>query len=148
MNLLYCGCRKLGWDGAERLQNTSTVFFQAWEQFIPLLVHPPELRKVMYTTNGDRVIERPDPSRGQPSEHLLTDQAAMKVLYLGVKQSRRIAPDALKPPNWLPPTSVDTVGIECSGSWGTNCAVALHSSGLDVREVPSNRGAWNADLVA
>lgn len=38
--------------------------------------------------------------------------------------------------------SVETVGIECSGSWGANCAVALHAFGYDVREVPPTRGAW------
>ena len=37
--------------------------------------------------------------------------------------------------------SVHLVGVECSGSWGAHVAVALHTSGFDVREVPPNRGA-------
>ena len=36
---------------------------------------------------------------------------------------------------------VQVVGVECSGSWGAHTAVALHSAGFDVREVPPNRGA-------
>ena len=56
-----------------------------WEQFTPFLAFPPEVRRVIYTTNLIESINarlrKVTRNRGQfPSE-----QAALKVLYLAVR---------------------------------------------------------------
>jgi transposase-like protein len=55
-----------------------------WEQFIPFLAFPPEVRRVIYTTNLESMnnrLRKVTRNRGQfPSE-----QAALKVLYLAVR---------------------------------------------------------------
>jgi transposase-like protein len=56
-----------------------------WEQFIPFVAFPPEVRRVIYTTNLIESINarlrKVTRNRGQfPSE-----QAALKVLYLAVR---------------------------------------------------------------
>lgn len=42
---------------------------------------------------------------------------------------------------WLNTHSVQTVGIECSASWGAHVAVALAAAGFDCREVPPTRSS-------
>ena len=72
-----------------------------WEQFIPFLAFPPEVRRVIYTTNliesMNARLRKVTRNRGQfPSE-----QAALKVLYLAVRNL-----DEYRRPN---------VGIRSSG---------------------------------
>ena len=56
-----------------------------WEQFTPFLAFPPEVRRVIYTTNliesMNARLRKVTRNRGQfPSE-----QAALKVLYLAIR---------------------------------------------------------------
>ena len=48
----------------------------SWNEFVPFLEFPPELRRVVYTTNAR--FRRAVRHRG----HFPNEQAAMKVLYL------------------------------------------------------------------
>jgi putative transposase len=56
-----------------------------WEQFIPFLAFPPEVRRVIYTTNliesMNARLRKTTRNRGQ----FPTEQAALKVLYLAVR---------------------------------------------------------------
>jgi transposase-like protein len=61
------------------------VWRSHWEEFVPFLAFPPEVRRVIYTTNPIESMKsrlrKVTPNRGQfPSE-----QAALKVLYLAVR---------------------------------------------------------------
>src|SRR5690625_1251009 len=56
----------------------------AWEQFIPFLAFPPELRKVIYTTNAieslNYQLRKVTKNRG----HFPNDEAAVKLLWLAI----------------------------------------------------------------
>ena len=54
----------------------------SWEQFTPFLSFPPEIRKIVYTTNANREPERPVPPGHRRRGHFPDEQAALKVLYL------------------------------------------------------------------
>lgn len=62
---------------------------RAWEQFIPFLAHPPELRKIMYTTNAIESLNARFRHAVNRRGHFPTEQAAMKVLYLCVKRKEK-----------------------------------------------------------
>ena len=71
------------WNG--RYPATVRLWRTHWEQFTPFLAFPPEVRRVIYTTNLIESINarlrKVTRNRGQfPSE-----QAALKVLYLAVR---------------------------------------------------------------
>ena len=53
-------------------------FRDAWERFTPFLAFPPELRRVIYTTNRHRVAELPA-AQGHPKPRA-NDAAAVKLL--------------------------------------------------------------------
>lgn len=60
------------------------VFRDAWEKFIPFLAFPPELRRVIYTTNAieslNYQLRKVTKSRG----HFPNDTAAVKLLWLAI----------------------------------------------------------------
>jgi putative transposase len=57
----------------------------AWERFIPFLAFPPELRKIIYTTNAidslNYQLRKIIKNRG----HLPSDDAAIKLLWLAIR---------------------------------------------------------------
>lgn len=62
---------------------------RAWEEFIPFLAHPPELRKIMYTTNAIESLNARFRHAVNRRGHFPTEQAAMKVLYLCIKRRQK-----------------------------------------------------------
>lgn len=58
---------------------------RAWEEFTPFLKYPKEIRRVVYTTNAiestNFQLRKITKNRG----HFTSDEAAMKLLYLGVR---------------------------------------------------------------
>jgi transposase-like protein len=65
------------------------VWERAWEQFTPFLAHPPELRKILYTTNAIESLNARFRHAVNRRGHFPTEQAAMKVLYLCVKRREK-----------------------------------------------------------
>lgn len=69
----------------DRYPGIVKVWRSAWEQFTPFLRFPPEIRKVVYTTNMVESINfqlrRITKTRG----HFPTDEAALKLLRLGAR---------------------------------------------------------------
>ena len=65
------------------------VWERAWEEFIPFLSHPPELRKIMYTTNAIESLNARFRHAVNRRGHFPTEQAAMKVLYLCIKRKEK-----------------------------------------------------------
>jgi putative transposase len=57
----------------------------AWEQFTPFLVYPPEIRKVLYTTNMIESLNYQLRKITRHRGHFPSDDALLKVLYLGVR---------------------------------------------------------------
>ena len=60
----------------------------AWNEFIPFLEFPAELRKLVYTTNAIESLNARFRRAVRHRGHFPNEQAAMKVLYLVANQQR------------------------------------------------------------
>ena len=61
------------------------VWRRAWPELIPFLDYPPELRKIVYTTNAIESINFQLRKITKTRGHFPSDEAAMKLLYLGLR---------------------------------------------------------------
>jgi putative transposase len=61
------------------------VWKRAWPDFVPFLDYPPELRRVVYTTNAIESINFQLRKITKARGHFPSDEAAMKLLYLGLR---------------------------------------------------------------
>lgn len=61
------------------------VWRDAWERFIPFLAYPPEIRKVVYTTNLIESINYQLRKVTKNRGHFPNDRAALKLLYLAIR---------------------------------------------------------------
>jgi putative transposase len=61
------------------------VWRWAWNEFIPFLDYPPELRLIVYTTNAIESINFQLRKITKNRRHFPSDEAAMKLLYLGLR---------------------------------------------------------------
>ncbi len=72
-------------DFGEQYPGAVDVWRRAWNEFIPFLDYPPELRLIVYTTNAiesmNFQLRKITKNRG----HFPSDEAAMKLLYLGLR---------------------------------------------------------------
>ena len=57
----------------------------AWEQFIPFLAFPPEIRKIIYTTNAIESLNSRFRQACRRRGHFPDEQSALKVLYLVIR---------------------------------------------------------------
>jgi putative transposase len=60
----------------------------AWEQFTPFLAFPPEIRRVVYTTNAIESLNARFRQATRRRGHFPNEQAALKVLYLVIRSPR------------------------------------------------------------
>jgi putative transposase len=80
------------------------VFERAWDRFTPFLEFPPEVRKVIYTTNSIESLNFQLRKIIKNRGHFPNDQAAIKLLWLAIrdiedKRARARAKDRGKPAN-------------------------------------------------
>lgn len=68
----------------KRYPNTIATFTAAWERFIPFLAFPPELRKVIYTTNAIESLNYQLRKIIKNRGHFPSDDAATKLLWLAI----------------------------------------------------------------
>ena len=61
---------------------------RSWNEFVPFLDFPPEIRKLIYTTNGIESLNARFRQATNRRGHFPTEQAALKVLYLTVLERR------------------------------------------------------------
>ncbi len=66
---------------------------QAWEQFIPFLAFPQEIRRVIYTTNSIESLNARFRHATRRRGHFPNEQAALKVLYLAVLEREKNRPN-------------------------------------------------------
>jgi transposase-like protein len=57
---------------------------RAWDDFVPFLAFPPEIRKLVYTTNAIESLNARFRRATRQRGHFPTERAAMKILYLSV----------------------------------------------------------------
>lgn len=86
----------------EQYPGAVDVWRLAWEDFIPFLDYPPELRKVVYTTNAIESINFQLRKIIKNRGHFTDKDAAMKLLYLGLRNipSTRGGESGTATPGW------------------------------------------------
>jgi transposase-like protein len=61
---------------------------RSWAEFIPFMEFPAEIRKLIYSTNGIESLNARFRAAVRRRGHFPTEQAAMKILYLTVRERR------------------------------------------------------------
>jgi len=73
----------------KRFPMVATAWRRRWAEVIPFLDFPQEIRRIIYTTNAiealNRLLRKTLKTRG----HLPTDQAALKLLYLAIRNASK-----------------------------------------------------------
>jgi putative transposase len=69
----------------EQYPGAIDVWRRAWNDFVPFLDYPPELRRIVYTTNAIESINFQLRKITKTRGHFPSDAAAMKLLYLGLR---------------------------------------------------------------
>lgn len=77
--------RELDRQWGQKYPGVIDVWKRAWNEFIPFLDYPPELRRVVYTTNLIESINFQLRKVTKTRGHFPSDEAAMKLLYLGLR---------------------------------------------------------------
>lgn len=69
----------------EQYPGSVDVWQRAWNEFIPFLDYPAELRRIVYTTNAIESINFQLRKITKNRGHFPSDEAAMKLIYLGLR---------------------------------------------------------------
>jgi putative transposase len=77
--------RDLDTEWGRQYPGVIDVWRRAWNEFIPFLDYPAELRRVVYTTNAIESINFQLRKVTKTRGHFPSDEAAMKLLYLGLR---------------------------------------------------------------
>lgn len=72
-------------DFGEQYPGSVDVWRRAWNEFIPFLDYPVELRRIVYTTNAIESINFQLRKITKNRGHFPSDEAAMKLIYLGLR---------------------------------------------------------------
>jgi putative transposase len=72
-------------DLGKRYPATVATWETAWERFIPFLAFPPELRKIIYTTNSIESLNFQLRKIIKNRGHFPTDDAVIKLLWLAIR---------------------------------------------------------------
>ena len=88
----------------QRYPNTVATFENAWERFTPFLAFPPELRRVIYTTNAIESLNYQLRKIIKNRGHFPNDDAVVKLLWLAIcniedKRAREREKERGKPAN-------------------------------------------------
>ena len=95
-------------DLGKRYPATVATWENAWERFIPFLAFPPELRRIIYTTNSIESLNYQLRKIIKNRGHFPNDDAAIKLLWLAIrdiedKRARQRAKEKGLPPTSAPP---------------------------------------------
>lgn len=74
------------WEG--KYPALVVMWRRSWTEFIPFLDFPPEIRKLIYTTNGIESLNARFRAATRRRGHFPDEEAALKVLYLAVLERR------------------------------------------------------------
>lgn len=61
----------------------------AWERFVPFLAFPPEIRKVIYTTNAIEAVNRQIRKVIKTKGHFPSDESITKILFLALRNASK-----------------------------------------------------------
>jgi transposase-like protein len=65
-----------------------SMWERSWPEFVPFLEFPPQIRKLIYTTNGIESLNARFRQAVRRRGHFPTEQSALKILYLTVRERR------------------------------------------------------------
>ncbi len=77
------------WRGTYPYPAMISSWESSWQEFVPFLAFPAELRRVVYTTNAIESLNARFRRAVRHRGHFPTEQSAMKVLYLVATQQRK-----------------------------------------------------------
>jgi transposase-like protein len=86
------------WDG--KYPSISQSWHRHWQEIIPMFAFPPEIRRLLYTTNAIESLHRALRKIIKTRGHFPNDQAAAKLLYLALQNIEKGWKPA--PKEWLP----------------------------------------------
>jgi putative transposase len=75
------------WGG--RYPMISKTWRDAWQQVIPFLAFPPDVRRVVYTTNTIEALHRQVRKTIKTRGHFPTEEAARKLIYLSIQNAQQ-----------------------------------------------------------
>jgi putative transposase len=76
-------------DWGERYPMIGKSWREAWEHVIPFLAFPPEVRRVVYTTNTIEALHRQIRKTIKTRGHFPTEEAATKLIYLSIINAKK-----------------------------------------------------------
>jgi putative transposase len=117
-------------DLGKRYPATVATWENAWQRFIPFLAFPPELRRIIYTTNSIESLNYQLRKIIKNRGHFPDDDAAIKLLWLAIgdiedKRARRRAKE-----KGLPPTQRTAPGRLVEGATVQGWKAALGALAL------------------
>jgi putative transposase len=71
----------------ERFSPITQAWLDAWEHVTPFLAFPPEVRRVIYTTNAIEALNRQLRKAVKTKGHFPTEDAARKLIYLAIQNA-------------------------------------------------------------
>jgi putative transposase len=72
-------------NGETSIPPSAQSWRRNWDKVIPFLAYPPELRKLIYTTNAIESLHRSLRKNVRNRGHFPNDDAAIKLLYLVIR---------------------------------------------------------------
>jgi putative transposase len=76
-------------DWGERYPMIGKTWQNAWEYVIPFLAFPPDVRRVVYTTNTIEALHRQIRKTIKTRGHFPTEEAARKLIYLSIINAKK-----------------------------------------------------------
>lgn len=76
-------------EWGERYPMIGKTWRDAWEHVIPFLAFPPEVRRVVYTTNTIEALHRQIRKTIKTRGHFPTEEAARKLIYLSIQNAQK-----------------------------------------------------------
>ena len=73
----------------DRYPMISKTWRDAWQQVIPFLAFPPDVRRVVYTTNTIEALHRQVRKTIKTRGHFPTEEAARKLIYLSIQNAQQ-----------------------------------------------------------
>ncbi len=83
------GLEALDADWGARYPMITKTWRDAWEQVIPFLAFPPDVRRVVYTTNSIEALHRQVRKTIKTRGHFPTEDAARKLIYLSIINAQK-----------------------------------------------------------
>jgi putative transposase len=114
-----------GSELGRKYPNTVATFDHAWERFVPFLAFPPELRRVIYTTNSIESLNYQLRKIIKNRGHFPNDEAVIKLLWLAICNIEDKRARERENERGLPPNERRAAGRLVEGQVTTNWKQAL-----------------------